>query len=126
METSMWLAQLFGITYLAVGLGMLLSGDYYQKMMAEMMDSKPVMYVMSIIALIVGLLIVTHHNTWGQDWTMLVTLIGWIALLKGFFMLAFPKSMKNFKSLTQPQNFKKFAWIPFVLGLIFTYLGFWS
>jgi FtsH-binding integral membrane protein len=43
----------------------------------------PVVYLSGALLFVGGLAIVRAHNHWGRDWTLLVTLSGWFALLLG-------------------------------------------
>lgn len=124
MELSIKLAQMIAVIYLAAGIGFLINGDYYRKMLADILDNAAVMYLSGVFALVLGMLMVWHHNIWEKDWTVLVTLVGWISLIKGLKFLLLPKTIKMYKSWLKPDNFNKIAWIPFVLGLIFAYFGF--
>lgn len=43
----------------------------------------PVIYLSGVLMFVGGLAIVRAHNRWVRDWTVLVTLSGWFALLLG-------------------------------------------
>jgi hypothetical protein len=43
----------------------------------------PVVYLSGVLMFVGGLAIVRAHNSWARDWTVLVTLSGWFALLLG-------------------------------------------
>jgi FtsH-binding integral membrane protein len=47
----------------------------------------PVVYLSGALLFVGGLAIVRAHNHWGRDWTLLVTLSGWFALLLGLFRM---------------------------------------
>lgn len=125
MDTSMFIAQLLAVVYLAVGLGLLLSGDYYKKAMAEMVKSHATMYLGGVMALLAGFLIVSFHNVW-EGWPILVTLIGWLALVKGLVLLIFPEWMMDWSSKWVNKNWAWYAWVPLVLGALFGYFGFFA
>ena len=76
---------------------------------------------------IFGVLIIENHNVWEANWTVIITIIGWVALLKGILLLAFPTKLDFFKSKFSNDSFLKLL-TPLVLlfGLIFLYLGFMS
>lgn len=125
MNISIFIAQLFAITFLAVGLGLLFEVKYYHKVFDDIMKEPGVLYIGGIAALVVGFLIVTHHNIW-QDWPMLITILGWISLIKGFLLLAFPKYMIRWtKNWIANKHFLQ-IWgsIAIMLSIIFGYLGF--
>ncbi len=43
----------------------------------------PVVYLSGVLMFVAGLAIVRAHNRWTRDWTVLVTLTGWVFLILG-------------------------------------------
>ncbi len=43
----------------------------------------PVIYLSGIIMFVAGLALLQAHNVWQKNWTVLITLAGWILLLLG-------------------------------------------
>jgi hypothetical protein len=91
MENSIFIARLLAVVYISVALGMLLSPGYYKKVFTEMMKGGSLAFFGGIMAIVVGFLLVTFHNEWETSWVVLITIIGWGALLKGIFLLAVPE-----------------------------------
>lgn len=52
----------------------------------------PVVYLNGTLLFVAGLSIVSNHNRWVADWTVLVTLTGWAALVLGLLRMTFPAS----------------------------------
>jgi len=125
MQTSILIAKMFAVVYLMVGLGMLLSPNYYQKAMNDMLKNPIVFYLGGILAALAGFLIVTYHNIWESSWVVVITIFGWLGLLKGFMFLVFPGHLKFWQGM-----FKKTSYMPIwaiivlALGLFFGYFGF--
>ncbi|MEI6710821.1 MAG: hypothetical protein WCK88_00710 [bacterium] len=71
------------------------------------------------MAIIIGALMIYVHNIWVADWTVLVTIIGWTALIKGIWLTVLPQSASKFRSWLQPKNHSMVTTIVLVLGLIF-------
>ncbi len=44
------------------------------------------------MAIIIGLLNILVHNIWEPNISIVVTLFGWLALLKGMMLFTFPKT----------------------------------
>ena len=123
MDATTYLAQILGLTYLVVGLGILVNENHYKSMIKQFMDNKSFMYFGGVISLIVGYNIVTFHNVWGQSWEVLITIIGWMALLKGFILLVQPHAYDNLVQwMLARMHVMKF--ITLVLGAVFAYFGF--
>ena len=47
--------------------------------------------LISFIAIIIGLINLLLHNVWEANISLLITLFGWAALLKGILLFTFPK-----------------------------------
>ncbi len=50
-------------------------------------QSPPVVYLSGVLMFVGGLATVRAHNHWVRDWTVLVTLSGWFALVLGLFRM---------------------------------------
>ncbi len=118
--------QIFSIAYLAIGIGIFVNPDFYKKMFSGFMENSATLYLGGITALVVGFLIVTFHNTWAMDLSVIITIIGWMALVKGVFILILPKAMIALsKGIISSAVFMKVeAIIAVIAGLAFSYLGF--
>jgi uncharacterized protein YjeT (DUF2065 family) len=118
--------QIFSLAYLAIGIGIFINPDFYKKMLSGFMENPATLYLGGLMALIIGFLIVTFHNTWTMDLSVIITIIGWIALIKGIVILIFPKTMivLSKKIINSPIFMKIEAAIATIAGLAFSYLGF--
>ena len=125
METSILIAKIIAIIYLSFGIGLTFNRNYYKKEILSLLDNSAFMIFGGFNAIVLGLLVVEFHNHWVKDWTVIITIIGWIALLKGVFLLAFPTSFNVFKDMFKSEGFLK-ALGPLIIlfGLVFAYFGF--
>ena len=127
METSTLIAKIIGIIYTSFGIGFLLSGDYYKKELPKLLDNSAYSILGGIFAIVIGALIIENHNYWENNWTVLITIIGWVALLKGIFLIAFPTITNMYKPLFENNSFFKILiYCIIIFGLIFLYFGFFS
>lgn len=127
MELSIFLAKVFGLMMLLVGLGMLLDKKSYEKMFKELSDSYSDLLTHGFLALFAGVAMVTYHNIWeGEWWVVLITIFGWISLLKGVLRLLFPGMvMGMLKSFLKNKSFMMWSgWASIALGAAFSYYGF--
>lgn len=53
------------------------------------------------LSLILGLISVLLHNIWVADWHVLVTIFGWLTLIKGILVIAWPELSRNTKYETR-------------------------
>jgi hypothetical protein len=125
MDLTTFVAQALAIVYLSIGVGMLVDKKHYKKLFDEVFKDTLGMYLGGIIALVMGFALVTYHNEWVQDWTVLITIIGWLALVKGVMLLAFPGAFLGWtKGMFKPKNLGAYAFVVLVIGLVFGYFGF--
>lgn len=118
--------QVFSLVYIAVGIGIFVNPDFYKKIFEDCIESPAVMYLGGVLALVVGYLIVAFHNTWTCDLSVIITVIGWLALIKGVIILLLPKTMAALtKAIMKKTIFLKIeAVVVIILGLALSFLGF--
>ncbi len=125
--TDKQIFQLIGLVYLAVGFGILLNPQYYKQMFADFKKSVAVMYLGGIFAFAIGFLLITFHNIWVKDVSVIITIVGWMALLKGISILVLPKlMMKTMDIFTNVKTSTLMVMAGFIiaLGVLLTYIGF--
>ncbi len=94
-------------------------------MMDEFIKNQALVYFSGVIALILGILLVVSHNVWRTDWTVVITVIGWLALIKGSLLLFFPNAVLQLaKKLNDKNRYIITGGISFILGIYLTYKGF--
>lgn len=122
MNIATFVAQAMSLLYLGAAVAAIRGVIDFDKILKDFEQSKGLTFITGLITLIIGLLIVTLHNVWAKDWTVLITLIGWISLIKGFMFIAFPDSLKMFKGMYKNTQ----VWGVFLLALaaVFGYFGF--
>ncbi|MBU1992507.1 MAG: hypothetical protein ABH856_02325 [Patescibacteria group bacterium] len=123
MELSLLMAKLLGVVYIVVGLGMLINKDGYKDMMGDIYKNSLMLYMGGVMALVVGLLLVMYHNLWVSSWEVIITILGWLALLKGLLLLLAPKAMKGMVGFWE-KNIQFGGVIVLILGLVLGYFGF--
>ncbi len=125
METSILISKIIGIIYFSFGIGLFFNPFYYQKVFKELFENTSYLILGGILAIIFGVFIIQYHNNWVKNWIVLITIIGWVALLKGILLLAFPTSLTVFKSFFVKKKIHCFfAPILIIFGLVFLYFGF--
>jgi hypothetical protein len=118
--------QLIGLAYLAIGVGMLLNQELYKKVFTDFVENKAILYMGGVMALVIGYLLVTFHNVWVCDWTVIITVVGWMALIKGMVILIRPSWIIDLtKAIVNKERFLKIEGIIVtVIGVLLLFLGF--
>ena len=121
------LSRLLGLFFLAVSLTLFLRRPELIEVMTALIQNAPLLLILSLAALLAGLAIVLSHNIWsGGALPVVVTLFGWILLLRGLLLLMLPhETIVRIFEMARFGNFVTvYATIPLILGLYLTYAGF--
>ena len=120
--------QLFSVVYLAVGVGMLINPGFYKKLLTDFAENAAVMYIGGVAALAVGYLILAFRGCSvciSGGFSVIITIIGWLALIKGLLILVRPQWMIDMtKSMLKENLIKIWAAVIIVIGLALAFLGF--
>ena len=127
MQLSKLIAKIASVIYLSASAGAFFGADHYRKIAVDLFSNAGLTYLTGFITVIIGLLIVSYHNRWTKNWTILITILGWIAILKGVFLIAFPQFVKGLSErMFTGLGLRIFPYAALCLGLLFAYFGFVS
>ncbi len=90
MDTTIFLAQVWGPTILAVAVGIFVSRAYYLKIYRDLEQNSLSVLVFGMIAMVAGIVQVLAHNVWETFPQIVVSFLGWALLLKGLLFLVAP------------------------------------
>jgi len=81
---TIFLAKLIGLYCVLFGLAMVAQKEAMLDIAAALMRNGPVLLIVEVIAVTAGLAMAIGHNVWsGGALPVLVTLLGWIMLIRG-------------------------------------------
>jgi hypothetical protein len=89
-EISIFLAKFWGWYLIIFFLILSFNPKRIVQVIKDLEDQKFVILI-SFVAIVIGLLNILFHNIWEDDWRLIITIIGWIALLIGLSLFIFPK-----------------------------------
>jgi hypothetical protein len=125
MDKSMWIATIFGPYLVIMGVWMLFYADHVVKMGASMKTTPALLYLAAAFNLLVGLFILREYHEWVKSLSVLVTVLGWLMVLRGFFMLFIPGAMM--KATTKKRTTAQFAGLVILIGgVLLCWLGYFS
>jgi hypothetical protein len=90
MTTSKMIAGLIGPTLVAIAAAMLINVGSFPALTEQISRDPALIFVSGILLLVAGLAIVRAHNIWAGGWPVLVTVLGWLAVLGGLVRMLFP------------------------------------
>ena len=105
---------------------MLFNSSTYQRIYDEIFEVHALAYLVGLLALVFGLVILTVHHSWNADWTVIVTLIGLLALIKGSLLILCPSVVLRLSLplMAQPVRMHVWATVSAVLGLFLGVKGY--
>ncbi|MFZ1074943.1 MAG: hypothetical protein WAN50_01040 [Minisyncoccia bacterium] len=122
MDTTSVLAEVLGIIFTVAGLSLLINRKSASGLLDELSRSHGLLWFGGFIALLFGSVLVAVHNSWNSELESLVSIIGWLALLKGAWILVLPDSSVSLYKKSNTAGVIAFSgFIALLLGLILLY-----
>ena len=125
--STQYLARFFGVWIVVVQLGMAFNRATTIAAIDGIFSNPGLAWVTGVFTALIGLVVILGHNRWsGSAAAVLVTLFGWIALLKGLTFVWLPiGDQQQFYAALQFERFY-YGYLVFGLGLggFLIYAGF--
>jgi hypothetical protein len=90
MATSKTIAALLGPTLIASAASIFLNLDAWPAMVDQAFHNPALVLVAGYPLFVAGLAIVHFHNQWTGGWPVVVTVLGWLAVVSGLSRILFP------------------------------------
>ena len=128
METSVFIARIFGLCYLVVGIGFVFNRKVFVQVMDDFCKNAAVVFYGGVLALVIGVVIILIHNVWEASWIVMITIIGWGGFIKGIWMIIFPNSVSKFMQAYQRNKNLLMVHVigALIFGAVLTYFGFFA
>jgi hypothetical protein len=125
MDISLFLAQAFGLYFVIGGIALLVRPKGIV-MLKETLGTPRSIYLTGFFALMVGIPLVLIHNIWDGSWRVIITIMAWLALLKGVARVFFPEMVVDWlQNLASNEGMVKvLVWLMILVGLNLLYVGF--
>ena len=125
---TIFLSRLIGLYCILAALSMMTRRQATLETVTTLLQNSSMMLILGVITLAAGLAMVLAHNIWsGGALVVVVTLVGWMALIKSLLFLFLPPEMETglfLQQLHYQQFFYLYSAISLVLGIYLTYGGF--
>lgn len=122
-ETSIFLAKFWGWYLIIFFLILSFNPKRIVQVIKDLEDQKFVI-VISFAAIVIGLLNILFHNVWEDDWRLLITLIGWLALFIGLSLFIFPKRTVLYLDYLNIKFVQVIYMLLFFIGLFLLNMGY--
>jgi uncharacterized membrane protein len=118
MKTSQFIARLIGPVVAVVGIGMLADGAQYRAVVDGFLRSPALIYIAGFLGLLGGLAIVNVHNSWDRGWPLIITVLGWLAIVGGAVRMLAPQIVEAAGAAMMAQR-----WLVTTLAILLLALG---
>ena len=128
MSAALFIARIFGLYIIIIASIMLLRPGHMGRFIKEFSENTGVILLAGVFTLFFGLAIILTHNVWAWNWTVIITLIGWIGLIKGIWLVAFPDSIRGLSDFYGRAKVFPVVHltVALLLGIYLTYMGFFG
>ncbi len=82
MNASMFLAQFWGVSFVILSVLFLMRRESIVGYMKSVMSEPGILFIAGYVSLSMGIASILVHNVWTLNWRGIVTLMGWLALVK--------------------------------------------
>jgi hypothetical protein len=128
---TVFLSKLIGLYLILIGLPMIVQKQNTIDIMNSIMKNPALLFLTGALGMVAGVALILAHNVWsGGAVRVMVTLVGWIAALKGvslLFLATFPQLAQTaLPVLRYDQFFYVYTGFTIVLGAVFVFGGFRS
>lgn len=126
MPHTAFLARLIGLFSMIVAVSLALHKHTTMETVATMLQNAPLLLTVGFISLAAGLAVVLSHNVWRSGLlALIVTLAGWVFLLRGVAILALPH--RDMIALLGAAHYEQFFYgytaLAFIVGAYMTIAG---
>ena len=99
---------------------MLFNPGFYKKALDKLMDNEAMLFVTGLFVLVIGFLLVSFQSTTGSGLFVVITLVGWAALIKGLMIVLIPvKSLELYEWVMKKfNNLHLVSLIVLIIGVI--------
>lgn len=88
--TASQIAGLAGPAFAAIGVGALINQRAMADMATQLAGNTALVFIAGLLSLVAGVAIVRAHNVWSGGWPVVVTVVGWLAIVGGLVRMWFP------------------------------------
>lgn len=93
MDILVLTSKILGIYLVVSGLFLILKAKTIPILLRDFFDHPAIVYLTGIILIFLSSMFLLQFNIWDYSWRTIVTVFGWLVLLKGLAYIFFPGSL---------------------------------
>jgi uncharacterized protein YjeT (DUF2065 family) len=98
METTVLIGKILSPFFLATGMGYLISGSFYRRLLSgENASSATAINNSAILHFFIGMFILANHFMWETYFQIIISLVGFAFLTRGLFLIILPELVSKTK-----------------------------
>lgn len=119
-QSTLIAARILGPLLLAAGIAFIAQNGRMMRVVNAFIEEDALAVVAAFIALIFGLVIITLHDHWRGFTQIVISVVGWLSLLRGALLLFAPDLMRE-----AAMHFVTTPWLAPIVGLVAALFGLW-
>jgi hypothetical protein len=126
-EPTVFLSRLIGLVVLIIAVPMIMDKQSMITTFGVLIEDRGLILLMGMASVVAGAAIVLLHNVWRNGiWPLVVTLVGWVMLLRGILLLFLPNDVLSglMMTLHLSDYYYAYAAIPLIVGAYLCLRGF--
>lgn len=126
MTNAELIAGLAGPLFMAVAAALLINRRTVADLVTGTLNGPEFIFFSGIFTLLAGLAIVRAHNVWSAEWTVIVTILGWLCIIGGLIRIIWPERVTTLRSAMMQTENAVTAWalVSLLLGAFLTAKGY--
>jgi len=126
MSNAELIAGFVGPLFVAVAAALLINRRTVAGLVTGVLNSPEFIFFSGLLTLLAGLAIVRAHNVWSAEWTILVTVIGWLCVIGGIMRIIWPERVSALRNNMMRGENAVTAWalVTLLLGAFLTAKGY--
>src|ERR1700733_14518470 len=126
-EPTVFLSRLIGLVALIIAVPMVIDKQAMRASFGLVVEDRGLLLVLGMASVVAGAAIVLLHNVWRKGlWPLIVTLCGWLLLLRGVLILFLPPDVITslVGTLHVNEYFYAYTALPLIIGAYLCLRGF--
>jgi len=125
MNTSIAIAQVLGTVLAVMGLSAIIDRKAVSAALEKATQDRGFLWLWSFLFLTMGAVVVAMNNVWTSGLPLLITILGWLTIIKGAFLLLLPVPAMALYRWCNKDGVLIFGGIvAFLLGLVLLWMRF--
>lgn len=120
MEITIFLAHFWGSLFMILG-GFSVVAKFLRRVI-NYTEDRTITISTGYITFLLGLATVVAHNIWVWDWPVAITILGWVALLKGIEKVCFPEHVNKVAQIFKTRSVL-YGIVIFLIGIFIFWIG---